>query len=159
MMAVRVQGTVSPADMEDVMQLEVSINPHHTSKANTNWDGPTVDTGALHNGYCRSSGAQNAEKTWDVVLPAGTYTVESLFRHLDSRGIAHIYIDSVQQGTIDTYNASNTYNQLGSVTGVVIAADGTYELKIKMATKNGSSSGYYGELSSVKLIRTSTAIA
>ncbi len=158
-MAVRVQGPTSPVDMEDAMPLELLVNPHHTSKTDTNWDGPTVDTGALHNGYCRSSGAQNDEKTWDVVLPAGTYTIECMFRHLDSRGIAHIYIDSAQQGTIDTYNASNTYNQLGTVTGVVIAAGGTYELKIKMATKNGSSSGYYGELGSAKLIRTSTAIA
>lgn len=132
----------------------IQIVPFH-AKANTNWSSLAgIDGSQLMNGGRESTGAQNAEVTWDVVLAAGTWTVHVIHIKGTDRGIISVQFDSVEKGTIDTYNGSLARNQLGSVAGITVAATALVELKLKMATKNASSSSYYGTINLISLIRT-----
>lgn len=152
-------GPIHAVDMEDVMPLEIAIDVFPTAKSNTNWDTITIDTTQIHNGRKVSGGAQNDEIAWDVLLPAGTWTIEILHEKNSDVGIYSVQFDSVEQGTIDGYNATSQDNQRGTVTGAFITSERAVELKLKMTAKNGSASAYAGRLQGLKLIRTSTAIA
>lgn len=99
------------------------------------------------------STAQNDEIGCDVVLAAGTWSIFLLhFRHT-STGIATVSLDGSSVGTIDTYGSSLA-SQVGSITGITVATTGKKALKLKGATKNGSSSGYALWISLIVLVRT-----
>lgn len=122
--------------------------------AQTNWDTVTTSASSLLGAWKESSGAQNAEISFDVVLAAGTWTIEVMYTANTDHGIASVQLDTVEKGTIDTYNGSATYNNLGSVTGIAVSTSQKYRLKLKMATKHASSSSYRGEIVHVQLRRT-----
>lgn len=132
----------------------IDINPFMSAKANVNWS--DIISGAL--GICygisRSSGAQNDSIAWDVVLAVGTWTIQLLHYASADRGIYSVQFDSVEKGTIDGYRATAEADARNSVTGIVVSASAKIELKLKMATKNASSDGYYGSIKNVRLIRT-----
>lgn len=133
----------------------IDIDIFMTPKSIVNWANKTIDTQYYHSGRNYSSGTLNDSIAWDVVLGAGTWTVE-LIHHKDSaRGIYSIQFDGVEKGTIDGYDAGSSINHFSSVTGIVVATSAKIELKLKMASKNGSSSNYYGDISGLRLIRTS----
>ena len=128
--------------------------------AQTNWNtrsiGPTGGGAEiLFNSAVSSSGAQNDEIGWDVVLAAGTWDFELIHHKNTDRGIYTVYLDSTNIGTIDGYLfIGYVGNQIGSITGITVATSAKYRLKLKMATKNGGSSNYYGDISHIRLIRT-----
>jgi hypothetical protein len=100
-----------------------------------------------------SSGAQNAIIGWDIVIAAGTWNVSFMHVQSTNRGIYTVAVDAVSAGTVDGY-AATTWNVIGTVTGVVVAATAKKRLTFEMATKNASSSGYTGSLVAVSLLRT-----
>lgn len=119
-----------------------------------NWDTVTIDTGALMNGYKSSTGAQNAEINFDLVLARGTWTIELLHAKTSNVGIYTIQLDGSTVGTIDGYDAGLFKNTLSSITGIAVLVSAKYRLKLLMATKNASASAYYGFLHHVQLRRT-----
>ena len=138
----------------DLLPWNIDIVPVF-AKANTNWSSLAgIDGSNIMNFGRESTGAQNAEVTWDVVLAAGTWRVDIVHIKGTDRGIISVQFDSVEKGTIDTYNGSLARNQLGSVTGITVATTAKVELKLKMATKNASSSNYYGTINLITLRRT-----
>ena len=110
-------------------------------------------SGMAFNAAKRSGGLVNEEIEFDVVLSAGTWTISLLNSVGPDRGIATIYLDGVSVGTADLYAAAGA-NSVNSVTGVVVATSGKKRLKIKMATKNASSTAYYAFLNLISLRRT-----
>lgn len=146
----------------------VDIDVFATAASNTNWDTNTVDTSCLYNGRHSSSGAQNDLIVYDVVLAAGTWTLEIMTLKASNMGIitaslstdgssftaidASPYLASAS--TFDCYSAGTTYNNRVSATGITIATTGRYALQLKMATKNASSSNYLGQIQHVRLRRT-----
>ena len=123
------------------------------SIANTNWASPTA--GAIfYGGYNLSSGAQNDEIAWDVVLSAGTWTIQLTHYTINSGGIYSVRIDGVEVGTIDGYVDPGGPNAVGLIPGVVIATTGKKRVSLKMATKHASSSNYYGLVQHVQFRRT-----
>lgn len=136
------------------MSKTLQFIPAH-AKANTNWSTLTGGDGTQYINMGReSTGAQNAEFTYDQAMSAGTWSVFVIHIKGTDRGIISVQIDSVEVGTIDTYNGSLSRNQVGSVTGISVAATGQKEIKLKMATKNASSSSYYGTVNLITWIRT-----
>lgn len=102
-----------------------------------------------------SGGSQNDEINWDVVLGSGTWGFELIHARDTNRGIYTVSLDVTGTlGTIDGYNATLGYNRSDLITGISVAANGKQRLKLKMATKNASSSAYYGSIQSVRLYRT-----
>jgi len=106
--------------------------------------------GQLHN----SPGSVNDEVgIGQFYVPAsGDYTVYSLTKKGADQGIIHAFINGVDLGTYDTYNGSITYNNLGSISLGTLTS-GLKALSLKIATKNGSSSGYNVFICSLLVMR------
>lgn len=121
------------------------------------WTRLGSNTGTGFSGWdtTQSNGAQNEEIEYKIVLAAGTYSV---YLHVDkdvNRGIITVSVDGVAIGTVDTYNASRVSNAVGTVTtALVVATNKTVTLNLKMASKNASSSLYYGTVMAIELVRT-----
>lgn len=146
----------------------IDIDVFPTAVSQTNWDTITLSGSELYGGEKRSTSAQNAEIVWDIVLSAGTWTLELMHSTGSNRGIytAALSEDGVtftdvgsspylaSASTIDGYNAGGATETRSSLTGITIASTGRYALRLKMATKNASSSNYLGALQHVQLRRT-----
>lgn len=132
----------------------IEVAPWTPPSAQTNWTSITVDTGSIGNAAINSSGAQNDEIGWDVLVGAGTWNIDIIHTLAASRGIYNVYLDSDLVGTIDGYGSTALRNQRGSVVGVVVATTGKKRLRLRMATKNATSTGYLGSISHVAMQRT-----
>ncbi len=139
--------------IEATLPWTIFINTYHTPKSQVNWNTFLYDSYTINNILTKTSGAQNDEITWDIVLGAGTWVVELIFQRETSRGIYSVQFDSVEKGTIDGYGGPSN-NILLSTTGLVVPLTKKIELKLKMATKNPSSTGYEGAIAALRLIRT-----
>ena len=116
--------------------------------AASDWDLGNLGFSTTYYGNLRrfSGAGQNNYISWDVALVAGTWAFRVLGGTGADHGIISLRLDDVEVGTIDQYAVATT-RHIGSVTGVVVATSGIKRLKIQMATKNASSSGYYCDLS------------
>lgn len=152
-LALNEAGAIPPELLGGGSPWQIDIDPVF-AKANTNWSTITIAATVWNNGAVTSTLAQDAERTWDVLLAAGTWTVELLINKANNQGIYSVQFDSVEKGTIDGYDAGSLINQRVSVAGIVVAGSGKVELKLKMATKNGASSNYGSSLIAVQLRRT-----
>jgi hypothetical protein len=138
----------------DKLKWHHDINVFMTPISHVNWSTNDVNSSMIRNGRKRSSGTQNDEINFDVTLGAGTWDIEILHNTGTNLGIYSVQLDSVEVGTIDGYSGASVYNVRSSVTGVSVATAGKKRLKLKMATKNASSSSYYGSISHIQLRRT-----
>lgn len=113
--------------------------------ANPNSVGPVF----LYN----SSAAQNDAISWKLALSAGTWNITIHCRKSSNTGIFTVNLDGASMGTVDSYAAAAAYGKL-TVTGWSVPTSGAHVVQLKMATKNGSSSGYLGEIMAISLRRT-----
>lgn len=122
--------------------------------SNLNWS--TINPAAvLHHGDLRSTGAQGAERSWTVTIPAGTWNLELVHRKGSAAGIISVYLDGTKVGEIDGYDAASFINdQLSTLANINVAESGKKVLKFAMETKNASSTNYYGYLQHLRLVRT-----
>lgn len=140
---------------QDLLPWLISVDVFQTPISHTNWNTNTATASASAYGFYRaSSGAQNDEINYDVVLATGTWTVELVYVKDPSGGIFSVQFDSVEKGTIDSWAASDSVNNRASVTGIAVPNTALIRLKLKMATKNASSAGYAGLLHHIQLRRT-----
>jgi hypothetical protein len=117
---------------------------------NTNWSTWQI-ANLMWFGYeLYSTGAQNAARWWDIALEAGQWDLEIRCATFSAAGIISIQIDGVTVGTIDTYSASTVYG-VKKITRITVPTSGVHQLKFLMATKNGSASAYYGDISALQL--------
>lgn len=157
MLATRaVMGAAGNAGLsEDLLRWLVNVDVFMTASSHTNWDSiSTSSFDDIYSGRKFSSGTQNDEINFDISLAAGTWTFELIYLKGTSRGICSVQIDGVEQGTIDMYNSSTTYNNRAQITGISIATSGKVTLKLKMTSKNASSSSYGGTINHLQLKRT-----
>lgn len=132
----------------------VDVDVYHTPISNVNWNTIAVVVTSVYNAVLDSTGAQNAEVSFNVSLAAGTWQLEFMHRKANNRGIYNIQIDGVNVGTIDGYNVVIQENQLNIVTGIKVAQGGNHVLRFLMDTKNAASAAYAGSLIHVQLQRT-----
>lgn len=133
----------------------IDLDVYTTPITQTNWNTFGVNANAINNGYKLSTGAQNAEIGWDIELPAGTWTISLLHTQGANRGIYTVSLDGASVGTIDGYAAGGgTFNVISDLTGVRVTSGGKKRLLLKMATKNGASSAYFGSIQALTLRRT-----
>lgn len=103
----------------------------------------------------QSAGAQNEEVEYKCVLQAGTYKV--LLHHDKdiNRGIYTIYVDAASIGTVDGYAATRVAGAISSIsTTLVVATNKEVVVRVKMATKNASSAGYYANFFELIFVKT-----
>lgn len=130
------------------------VNVFMTPISHTNWNTNTVNTSAIRNGFRVSSGAQNDATAYDVTLAAGTWSIEVLHVKGTDTGTYSVQLGGVEKGTIDGYNGSTTYNNRTTISSIAVASTGKVRLSLVMATKNASSSSYYGRIQHIQLRRT-----
>lgn len=147
-------GDLSSGAIDALVPWHFWIDPFTTAATNTNWNTLTINASQIHNGFMLSSGAQNDEIGWDVVLAAGTWEFSIRARTDTNRGIATVTLDGSSVGTMDMYTAAGAFNQLLTISSISVATTGKKRLLFKMATKNASSSSYFGSFSNVGLRRT-----
>lgn len=90
---------------------------------------------------------------YPVLLRAGTWNLDMIAVRNSNCGIATITIDGVSVGTLDWYGGAD-YKLLQTLSGISIATAGVKTVRFASATKNGSSSGYYLEISGIVFTRT-----
>lgn len=103
--------------------------------------------------------AQNDSIDWDVVLSAGTWNVSLLYAKTTGSGIVTVQLDDgagafTALGTVDAYAAATAWNNQSTITGFTVAAGIRRTLRLLMATKNASSTGYQINLQSIDFRRT-----
>jgi hypothetical protein len=132
----------------------VDVDVLMTAIAHTNWNGIAISSVWALNATKQSSGAQNDEINFDVSLSPGTWVYEQMHSKGINIGIYTITVGDIVAGTIDGYASPSSPNELNSLTGIIVPSAGVYRLKVKMATKNASSSDYFGVLQHIQLRRT-----
>lgn len=140
----------------DLLPRQARILPYNLAAAtvNTNWTGSSADSTSIYGSLSQSSGAQNAEVGWDVVLSAGVWRADMIHAKTTTYGIYTLLFDAVSKGTIDGYNGSLIRNQASAITGIVVATTALIRVSLKMATKNASASSYFGSFQELLLTRT-----
>ena len=98
--------------------------------------------------------AINDEIDFDVLIPAGTWTISVLGVQGSNCGIITVKLDGTIVGTIDQYSNATQYNIMQSISGVVVATATKYRMKFITLGKNASSSNYYVYFSAINLTRT-----
>ncbi|MDT0183231.1 right-handed parallel beta-helix repeat-containing protein [Microbacterium sp. ARD31] len=121
--------------------------------AQVNWNSHPQVSGAFFGQHALSSGAQDAYRNYTVNLKPGTYSIAVWHTKDVNRGIYSVRVDGVVVGTIDGYAASTTPER-AVLTGFNVRSGGRRTLSLVMATKNGSSSDYYGAVSGISVVRT-----
>lgn len=102
-----------------------------------------TDTSQRHNTVSyQDAAAQNDEFTQGAWLKRGNYSFGYTAISDSDGGIADCYIDDILFDQIDLYSAAKTNNVTETKGGLFIEDAGWHVLKVKAATKNGSSSGY-----------------
>jgi hypothetical protein len=96
--------------------------------------------------------AVDNETELQFYAPAGDYELKMLVVGTLDAGIVWVYLDDVLQGQLDQYRSSLTLNIIQS-NPLTILTDGLHTLRLKMATKNVSSSNYYFRLTDLKVYR------
>jgi hypothetical protein len=123
------------------------------SHGNTNWSTITNVTVIIYYFDIESNGTQNATIYWYVGLSGGTWDIGLMHNTGTNRGIYSVQVDDTEVGTVDGYAGVAAKNVISAVTGVAISA-GKRKIALKMATKNASSSSYYGAITHLQLRRT-----
>lgn len=104
-------------------------------------------------GFMNSSASQNDSYSWGpLVFPPGDYDLILIHRKSNNFGKIHLLIDGVDQGNIDTYAASSSFNEVGTISFSLSSAT-TGTLQLKVSDKNASSSAYVMYLQGVVLFR------
>jgi len=132
------------------------------SWSSVQYDGSDWDTYDLVAFTLDSDGAQNNTAKYRVPLQKGTYDMALVHELGADAGIytptlAGLSLAADLSGsadTIDGYHVSSTVLQRDTITGIVIPAAGEWMFKLKMETKNASSSAYYGRFHSCDFGRT-----
>lgn len=136
-------GAGDPAEVDAPGGDQIVIPMHnYTAIISGTWVFDTT-TDYLYNcrGY-NSSRVQNEELHYKCFLPAGTYTFRLLHTTYSNQGIVTLSVDGSDEGTIDTYSAGVVNGVVSDVTSIVVASGKWLDVKMKMATKNGSASAY-----------------
>lgn len=129
------------------------------SHGNTNWDTLFTQTAGTastiaYGGDEESTGAQNAARWWYLDIHPGTWDFSMVHTTAVNRGIYSIRLDDIEVGTIDGYSSPSVANVRSTVSGVKVTSGGRHKLSLVMASKNGSSSSYFGTVAAIQLRRT-----
>ena len=89
----------------------------------------------------------------NFTVEAGTWTFTILYQKNPNSPIHDIIVDGSSIGTIDSYAAGTTHNNLATISGVSLIS-GNHTLKVLANGKNASSGDYNLAIQSITLTRT-----
>ena len=89
----------------------------------------------------------------NFLVEAGTWTMTIIYQKNPNSPIHDFLIDGVSVGTVDTYAAGTSHNNVTSISGITLSA-GHHTFKILANGKNASSGDYNLAIQNVNLTRT-----
>ena len=114
-----------------------------------------VNATLLYNGTLfNSTNADGDNVTYNFRCPAGTYTFSMNGRKSGTQGIVDVYIDGVEKGSFDHYDAGNDFINIDTIASLILTA-GTHTVKFQIDGQNASASGHFLNLQAVSFTRTS----
>lgn len=148
------QVSAMPATRQTITPYIVNMSSFF-SAGNTTWDHFSIggDGWAYQAEIQSDSSTQNNARWWYVGLSAGTWNFSMIHSTNSNRGIYSVQLDDVTIGTIDGYGG-DVKNVRSTLTGIAVSTTGKHKLSLVMASKNGSSAGYYGTMTALQMRRT-----
>jgi hypothetical protein len=141
----------------------VEIHPNRYAVVANSWDTLTQSSSSFSGAINSSAGTVGASLAWEVGMRDGTWRVDLCHFRGPDRGIYTVEIATLSDaGAVGSYTTLTTINGYAvaedhvrsSVTGLTVPASGRKRLRLRMATKNGSSSAYLGAFEHLALTRT-----
>jgi hypothetical protein len=156
MLATRaLMGAANQASLdEDLMDWLVNVDVSMTPISHVNWNTNLTQGSDVYNLWRQSSSTLDDEVNFDVVLAAGTWTFELIHTKSSNSGIVSVQLDGVEKGTIDFYNGTTTANNRTQITSIIVGTSAKVRLKLKVTSKNASSSGYAAIINHAQFKRT-----
>jgi len=150
-----IEGNFTASGITNLTPWLIDIDVFMTPISHVNWNNVIVNTSAVYNAYQKSSGVQNDEINFDVVLGAGTWDIEVMHAIDSDRGIYTVYLDDLNCGVFSGYTGLTLFvNSKSTISGIVISETKNYRLKLRMESKIAFSTGYYGAIQHIQLRRT-----
>ena len=152
-------GDVGPAGSAAAYAPIVDINPILRPSGSQLWDGVFLNGSSWFNGYRSSfpTGTSESYVEWDVPLQAGTWTIDVVYVKSSDAGIMTLSVGGTDlEPAIDAFRAPEdgiAYNQVATFSGVSVASTGIHTVKIRTASKNSLSTGHFGYLTWIRLVR------
>jgi hypothetical protein len=137
----------------------VDVNPFLRPSRSNRWDRVSLNGSAWFGGYRSSfpNGTEESFLEWDVPLQAGTYALDVVHVKSDDAGVLSLSLDGSSLGPgIDAYRPQAdgfAFNEIGTFSDVEVATTGIHTLRIATPTKNEASTGYFGYLTWIRLVR------
>lgn len=141
------------ATPDNILPWHIDVDVFMTCIGQVSFDSIPVDNSFIHGGS-KFASAQNAEINFDIVLAAGTWTIELLYYKDSNLGIYTVQLDGVTVGTVDSYSGGFIKNVRSSIAGITVTTSGKKRLRITNPTKNASATAYFLNLQHIQLRRT-----
>lgn len=91
---------------------------------------------------------------FEVLLDAGTWALDVIYQKNPNSPIHDFILGGVSVGTIDTYAAGTSHNNVTTISGVTVATPGHYTLRVAANGKNAASGDYNLAIQFITLRRT-----
>lgn len=131
---------------------DISVMPTPDVVSGT-WTSTAISTGTCQRNTPTPTNGDYVE--WNVLLQAGTWSLDAVLTRFAAAGIAQFSVDGSNVGSaFDCYAASTTPHADHSATGIVIATTAVYPVRLTVAGKNASASGYGMALEALALKKT-----
>jgi hypothetical protein len=119
----------------------------------------TVNGNSWFNGY-RSSfpdGTASSYVEWDVPLQAGTWTIDVVYVASSDAGVMTVSLGGEDLApAIDAFRPQADgigFNQVATFSDVSVGSTGIHTVRIRTASKNDLSTGHFGYLTWIRLVR------
>ncbi len=90
----------------------------------------------------------------ELPLAAGTWDMQVTYVASPDAGELTFSLDGTDFGTpIDTYDSAINFGNDVTVPNITVATSGMHTLRVRTATKNPDSSGFYGYLHWLRLVK------
>lgn len=106
------------------------------------------------NVFENSSAGNGDNISCKVYLAQGTYTLRMIFQKSTVCPVVDIDVDGTEEGSVDTYTASPSDNNIYTITGITVATAKILDIRIRADGKHGSSSAYRMLIQGIALWRT-----
>lgn len=141
----------------------IQIHPNQYPVVANSWANVQQSSLSFSGAINSSAGTVGASVAWEVGLRGGTWRVDLCHFRGPDRGIYTVELATLSETgavsaytvltTIDGYAAAEDHVR-SSVTGLSVPASGRKRLRLRMASKNASSSAYLGAFEHLALTRT-----
>ena len=105
-------------------------------------------------GILQSPNSNGAYVEWEVLLDAGTWALDAIYRSRADGGKSDITLGGAAVVTIECYSAGTLNNVVSTTTGITVASTGYYALRATTNGKHASSTGYFVSYNLLVLRRT-----